>query len=203
MKMGGIEKLFMNTDAHNRRMIANCERLLDYASVHEGQKYLEVGCGMGALSKHMAAKRGLNVTGVDVDPDQIAHAQQKTKGGAKLRFMALDATELPFEDAEFDVVLSSGVMHHIREWPKAFEEIDRVLKPGGHFVYWDIVYSDWAARLGESGLGQKLAKRYGFPRQKCIEDFALGHGLKELYAQKPGATLLPIRRFEAVYRKDS
>ena len=202
MRMGRFETWFMNTRAHNERMVRTCEHLLGFAKVGEGQKYLEIGCGNGTLCKHVAGEYRMDVTGVDVAPDQIERARQDAEGMPNLRFVVMDATTLPFDDASFDVVLSSGVMHHIREWPDAFEEIARVTKPAGHFVYWDIVYANWAARLGESRLGRMLASRYGFPTMEGIESFKRRHGLQELYSTKPHFRLLPIRQYEAVYRKE-
>jgi SAM-dependent methyltransferase len=203
MKMGKFETWFMNTRAHNERMVGKCEHLLSFAKVGEGQKYLEVGCGNGTLCKHMAREYRMDVTGADVAPDQIERAQKDAEYMPNLRFMVLDATELPFDDASFNIVLSSGVMHHIREWPDAIEEIARVLRPGGYFVYWDIIYAGWAAGWGESRLGRRLAKAYGFPTLEGIESFKQRHGLRGLYAANPGTMLLPIRQYEAVYQKPS
>jgi ubiquinone/menaquinone biosynthesis C-methylase UbiE len=201
MKMGKFETWFMNTRAHNERMVKKCEQLLQSAKLGEKQKYLEIGCGNGTLCKHMAKKYQMDVTGIDVAADQIVRAQVDTEDTPNLRFMVLDATRLPFDDASFDIVLSSGVMHHIREWPDAFEEIARVLKTGGYFVYWDIVYAKWTAGLGESRLGRMMASRYGFPTLEGIESFRQHHGLQEIYSTKPNIRIVPIRQYQAVYLK--
>ena len=201
MKMGRFETWFMNTRAHNERMVTKCEQLLDLAKLDEGQKYLEVGCGNGTLCKHIARKYRMDVTGVDVASDQIERARMDAADMPNLRFIVLDATTLPFDDASFDIVLSSGVMHHIREWPDALEEIARVMKAGGHFIYWDVVYAGWAAGLGESSLGRTLAGRYGFPTLEGIESFKQRHGLRELYSNRQRIGLVPLRQYQAVYQK--
>jgi SAM-dependent methyltransferase len=201
VKMGRFETWFMNTRAHNERMTRRCGQLLGHAKPGEGQAYLEVGCGNGTLCKHMAEKYRMDVTGVDVAPDQIERARKDAAGMPNLQFVVLDATTLPFDDASFDIVLSSGVMHHVREWRDAFEEIARVMKASGHFVYLDVVYAGWAAGLGESRLGRMLAGRYGFPTLEGIESFRQRHGLREVYSTKPRIGLLPMGQYQAVYQK--
>ena len=74
---------------------------------------MEVGCGNGAVSNYVAVKYPLEVVGTDIDLDQIQLAQQHISNLKNLRFFEADATNLPFADSEFDLVLSFGVMHHI------------------------------------------------------------------------------------------
>lgn len=45
-----------------------------------------------------------------------------------------DATALPFPGNHFDLIFSSAVLHHIKNWQKVIAEVDRVLKPGGKFL---------------------------------------------------------------------
>ena len=62
----------------------------------------------------------------------------------KIEFREADARKMPFEDASFDVVLSSGALHHIshhfEDHERAVREIVRVLKSGGQVVIWDITH---------------------------------------------------------------
>jgi len=199
MKMGRLETWFMNTRVHNERMVSKCERLLGFAELGEGLEYLEIGCGNGTLCKHVAQKYRMNVTGVDVAPDQIGRAQMGAADAPNLRFMVLDAEELPFDDGSFDIVLSSGVMHHIRTWRDVLEEIGRVMKHGGYFVFWDIVYARWVAELGESRLGRMLAGRYGFPTLEGAESFVRRNHLREVFSTESVMTLSPFSQYEAVY----
>ena len=78
-----------------------------------GTAVLEVGCGSGALSIRLASDHGLAVTAVDVDPDEIRHAREKaSRAGLKPEFLVADVAALPFEDASFDLVVSTFSMHH-------------------------------------------------------------------------------------------
>lgn len=99
------------------------------------RRLLDVGCGPGQFSI-MAAERlpQAQVVGVDLAPTMIELARQHAAASPandRVRFEVGDAMALPFRDAEFDTVLSSG---SIKQWPdsaKGLSEIHRVLEPGG------------------------------------------------------------------------
>ena len=150
MKMTKLEKRFVNMPRHAARAVNIIERLLPFAEVEEKQNCLEVGCGAGAVSKYMAEKYNLNVTGTDVDPEQIQLARESIEETGSIRFLKADSTDLPFGEGEFDVVLSHMVMHHIANWQDALGEISRVLKPKGCFIYCDILCSRWLAKIANS-----------------------------------------------------
>ena len=96
-----------------------------------GCRLLDVGCGSGQLAL-MAAKDGLEVTGVDIATNLVERARARAQAeGLRARFEEADAEALPFEDASFDVVASLiGAMFAPRPDLVA-EELLRVCKPGG------------------------------------------------------------------------
>ena len=94
----------MNRPQHAKQTINRAERLLHFVTMEGKQDFLEVGCGSGAVSNHIAKKYSLNVTGTDIDPDQIRLAQQNSGNLPAVRFFEADATHLPFQDNDFDVV---------------------------------------------------------------------------------------------------
>ena len=55
--------------------------------------------------------------------------------GVRVRTVACDAEELPFADESFDLVLGHAVLHHLPHLDRAFAEFERVLRPGGRFVF--------------------------------------------------------------------
>ena len=71
------------------------------------------------MCKQLSRKYHLNVTGTDIDPEIIQFAKEDIDNIPHIRFLEMDATKIPFEDNEFDIVLSFGVMHHIGNWGKA------------------------------------------------------------------------------------
>ena len=201
MKMGKFEKLFINRPSHAERVIKHGERLLRLVDVKEKQNYLEVGCGIGAMSKHVAEKYLLNVTGIDVDPEQIQLAQESTAGVPNIRFLEADATDLPFQDEDFDIVLSFGVMHHIANWLDALKEIGRVLKPRGYFIYYDLVYPDRASRIWSAGTARSIARNYGFPTVRALNSFVSQNNLSTLHSSLSKRYMLVFNLYEAVYQR--
>jgi ubiquinone/menaquinone biosynthesis C-methylase UbiE len=107
-----------------------------------GTAVLEVGCGSGALSIRLAAHQGLAVTAVDVDPAEIRRAREKTARAASAdrarpEFVVADVARMPFEDASFDLVVSTFSMHHWDNKAAGLEEICRVLRPESKTLIWD------------------------------------------------------------------
>src|SRR5262249_11258481 len=92
-----------------------------------GERILDVGCGDGTLTAHIAA-RGAIVVGIDASADMIAAAQKR---GLDARL--LDALQLPFVN-EFDAAFSNAVLHWIPDADAVIAGVHRGLKPGGRFV---------------------------------------------------------------------
>lgn len=112
------------------------------ASASSSHKVLEVGCGPGHLSVRLAGHHGLDVTGLDLDPEMIARAEQNaaqsaTEAVRQPRFVVGDVAELPFDDASFDIVVSTFSMHHWSDPAAGLGEIARVLRPRGRALIWD------------------------------------------------------------------
>lgn len=106
---------------------------LDYWAFYQyrDRSVLDIGCGPGWLTVQYA-KAGAKATGVDLTDaavaltkDHLAHYDLE----AEVR--QANAEVLPFEDNSFDLVCSSGVLHHTPDTQQSFREAYRVLKPGG------------------------------------------------------------------------
>lgn len=122
------------------------ERLLDLARLQPGESVLDIGCGTGTLA--IAAKRRVGasavVRGIDASPEMVARAKRKaTRAGMDVAFEVAQAQSLPFPDAQFDVVLSTVMLHHLRKTARvqAVGEARRVLKPGSRLFAVDFVRS--------------------------------------------------------------
>jgi SAM-dependent methyltransferase len=121
------------------------ERVLTAAG--SGKRVLEYGCGMGGCAFDLAA-RGAIVTGIDISASAIERASEKAKAypAGSLTFRKADAEALPFEDASFDVVCGSGILHHL-DIARAVAEIRRVVKPQGRAIFYEPLAYNPAARL--------------------------------------------------------
>lgn len=90
-----------------------------------GADLLEVGCGTGLLLERFG-RFARTARGVDLSPGMLAHARARgldvTEGSA---------TELPYDDASFDVVCSFKVLAHVEQIDRAIAEMFRVTRPGG------------------------------------------------------------------------
>ena len=97
-----------------------------------GVKLLEVGCGRATSSIYQAKKLGISITPTDYSEAALDGANKNIKkyGVSALPQLA-DIYALPFSDNSFDVVISLGVMEHIAKAKLAYQEMFRVLKPGG------------------------------------------------------------------------
>ena len=113
MKMGRFEKRFINAAGHSRRVAESLEQRLPIVPYLASLKYLDVGCGNGLTAMHLAAKYGFDVTGIDVDPEQIRLAQEAAGRRVDVRFLVGDATRLPFDVAAFDIVATNKTTPHI------------------------------------------------------------------------------------------
>jgi SAM-dependent methyltransferase len=113
----------------NPQRLAPLEAALSAAD-HEPRRILDLGTGTGAAATWLAERfPAATVIGVDVSEQMVALARGKLPPALadRLRFEVADASELPFRDGEFDLVVQVST-------PAFFGETARVLAPGGRLV---------------------------------------------------------------------
>jgi SAM-dependent methyltransferase len=137
-------------------------RLVKHARVHAGHRVLDVACGTGVVAI-TAARLGARVTGLDLTPELLERARENAGiAGVDVAWYEGDAEQLPFGDADFDVILSQ-FGHMFAPRPEvAVAEMLRVLKPGG-----TIAFSTWPPELG-IGRMFALVGRYMPPPPKGV-----------------------------------
>ncbi|MCP4121449.1 MAG: arsenite methyltransferase [Bacteroidetes bacterium] len=115
----------------------------EYANIKEGDTVLDLGSGAGNdvfVARAIVGGKG-RVIGVDMTEAMIAQANvNKAKlGFENVEFVLGEIEELPVEDSSVDVVVSNCVMNLVPNKVKAYQEVSRVLKAGGHFSISDMV----------------------------------------------------------------
>jgi ubiquinone/menaquinone biosynthesis C-methylase UbiE len=124
------------------------DSLLDAVDAKSNLKALDLCCGQGNVSKALI-HRGCQVVGADFSPAMLAFAQARAPSAT---FIEADAQDLPFDDAEFDIVVSNLGVCHVPDQPRALSQARRVLRAGGRFAMtvwcgpdispcFDVVYS--------------------------------------------------------------
>jgi SAM-dependent methyltransferase len=130
---------------------------------------LDVGCGMGGTACHLAQITGAHFQGLTPNSVQLRLARERAahmKLGELVQFTQGRADALPFEDASFDVVLFFESACHFPDKPRFFQEVMRVLKPGGC-----VAGEDW---LAASGLTDAQVQRHLDPIHRTWAIPALG-----------------------------
>ncbi|MGN1340010.1 MAG: SAM-dependent methyltransferase [Oscillospiraceae bacterium] len=121
--------------------------LIDKLGLKGGERILDLACGFGRHSLELA-RRGFDVTGVDITPDYVSYAtEQAEKEQLNVRFLCSDIRDVSFEN-EFDVVLNMadgavGYLENDEENLRIFKVVAKALKSGGrHFM--DIMNGSYA-----------------------------------------------------------
>ncbi len=197
MKMLGIEKFLLNRVQSKKGAIDLTDRLLGFVELDGQKKFLEVGCGNGLVTKYLAEKYAGVVAGIDIDPQQIELAIKELDGIQNVIYTEADANNLPFEDKKFNVVLSFGVLHHVENWLNALKEIKRVLKPGGYFLYADIIYPERITKMDKNS-----SISFGLVTIDIDElnSFLEKSGFTAVHSQWKNR--LVCKNYEAVYRRN-
>jgi SAM-dependent methyltransferase len=129
-----------------------CE-LVGASGLH-GCRVLDVGCGRGGTAALLAEQFGADVTGVDLAPEAVAFCRQRHHHPC-IRFEVGDAEDLHAESSSFDAVTNIESSHVYPNRNKFYAEVARVLRPGGTFLYTDLLpVPHWAeARTTFATLG--------------------------------------------------
>lgn len=129
-------------DAFHIRGRAATLELASAAGLNATQRVLDVGSGVGGTARCLAQDFGCRVTGIDLTDEYCRAATTLTTmvGLADMvDYRQGDATNLPFGDAQFDVVWTEHVAMNIPDKARLYQEIYRVLKPGGTLALYDIL----------------------------------------------------------------
>lgn len=155
-------------------------------------KVLDVGCGSGR-NLYYFLRNGYEVFGVDPVPEAVETVKQLSSDLAPNNslgnFTVCNAESLPYDDASFDLIICSAVLHFARDEQQFYnmlQSIFRVLKPGGYF------FARLASDMGIEGLVKPLGnRRYLLPDGS--ERFLVNEQILRTYTQEFGELYEPIK----------
>ncbi len=188
---------------HERRFHREVERLRDMERVDRlevgrvvslvlenqanAHSVLDVGTGSGLFAEQFAAK-GLQVTGLDVNPEMIKAAQKYVPTGV---FQEGIAEKLPFSDASFDLVFMGLVLHETDDTPAAVNEAYRVARHCLAVLEWPDEEQSFGPPREHRLASEKvsaMAKEAGFALTRSLKLNSLVLYLFDKNADQPGLT---------------
>jgi SAM-dependent methyltransferase len=183
-----------------------------------GKTVLEVSCGHGGGASYlMRTLHPASYTGLDLNTVAIEFCR-KRHNLPGLNFVGGNSESLPFPDRSFDAVINVEAAINYQNVPRFYAEVERVLRPGGHFLYADIRYADeiaaWEADL--AGIPMRLVAEQVINAQvmhglegnrlsdqitRRLPNFAFLRGIANDYAGGPGSLIYRrLENGEASYR---
>ena len=161
-------------------------RFLERVDGPRDQRWLDLGCGTGALSRAVLGRGVRDVYGVDPSPAFVAHAAATSRG----RFAVGDAQRLPFRDGSFGAVVSALVLNFIPDLAAALAEIHRVVGRGGvaSAYVWDYAgqmqflrfFWDAAFEIDPSSAALDEGKKFTIARPERLERAFAGAGFADV-----------------------
>ena len=124
---------------------AKVRRALRMAGVQPGDRVLEIGCGWGALAEAATMEFGAHLTGVTLSTEQLAFAQKRLQGLQRAEQSDLRLQDYrDIDDGPYDAICSIEMIEAVGQayWPAYFQNMARLLKPGGRACIQSIVIDD-------------------------------------------------------------
>jgi len=176
--------------------VKECKRLmLELCSVGEGDRILDVGCGVGHEAQRLAKLVGPRgrVVGIDRGESNIAEARRRAAGlSFPVEFQINDAHQLTFTDHSFDLVRAERVLLFVEDPRRVLNEMVRVVRPGGGIVIFDFDHDGFVLDVADQAFFRRI-KDLLF---KAVPNGAIGRQLPRLLRE---SGLIDIRVIPHVF----
>lgn len=187
------------TDPEEQARLSLLNDLLNVGSLRElnlqgGERILDVGSGLGQLSRAMARAAGVRVVGIERSAEQIAEAERQAAvagESALVEFRQGEASHFPLRDDEwgmFDVAHTRFLLEHLREPLPVVQAMVRAVRPGGRIVLEDDDHDLlrlWPEPLGFDELWQAYQQSY----EHLGNDPVIGRRLVSLLVEAGAASV--------------
>jgi tocopherol O-methyltransferase len=164
---------------HIQAQIDMIDEVLKWADVTSATNVVDVGCGIGGSSRHIAKKFNCKAQGITLSPYQAGRGNElaKEQGLAEqTTFQVADALDMPFDDNQFDLVWSLESGEHMPDKKKFVGELFRVCSPGGQilivtWVHRDLENGEAELTKKEKKLLAKINRAYYLPKWCSVKDY--------------------------------
>lgn len=125
---------------------------------------IEPGIGTGRIALPLAA-RGHHITGTDISPQMLATCRE-LGDGLSLHLIEADATDLPFDEGQFQMGIIAQLLYLVPDWTAVLDELARVVQPGGHIIHLSEPTTEGAALRKWSSIWRTMIEDVGFRHQE-------------------------------------
>ena len=213
--LGNVKKMYIpNCMDLNKSLIRNQElhemHIAKKLNVKNNSTILDLGCGCGRIAYHISKLTNSTVYGVNIDNIQLNDAKiyaKKKNSSDKLKFIFCDFNdELPFKNHTFDAIYTfQAFIPFISNFKYTFNQLFRILKPGGRIVFCEPLLLDNFDRSNKHHLkliknARKVLGGANWIHYKYVEDFGKKAGLNVILrknkAEQNLAKELPMLKSE-------
>jgi tocopherol O-methyltransferase len=168
-----------NRTDHVQAQIDLIDQVLLWANVDKATKLVDVGCGIGGSSRHIARKFNCTTEGITLSPYQANRGNELAiEQGVKdaCHFQVADALEMPFQNNTFDLVWSLESGEHMPDKKQFVSELFRVATPGGRIIIvtWchrDLQPNESSLTPSELRLLRRINRAYYLPQWCSVQDY--------------------------------
>lgn len=169
-------------DTLEQAQLAKLDHICTKLRLQPGERFLDIGCGWGALLMHAAQKYGVDATGITLSENQFRLATERIRAAGlqdRCRVLLQDYRDHPGEGF-YDKVASVGMFEHVglRNLPEYFATVKRLLRERGLFLNHGITSSDTKNRAVGLGAGEFIG-RYVFPKGELPHLHRVVHDMSE------------------------
>ena len=173
---------FLNEKINRYKLGPYIEKFANFTEL-KGKDVLEIGVGFGCDHSQIASQNPKSLNGIDLTDRAIHNTKLRFKTLNLKSFLKTDnAEKLSFKDESFDFIYSWGALHHSPDTKKCFDEVHRVLKPGG--VAKIMIYHKY------SPVGWMLWIKYGLLKLKPFRSLK---SVYDEYLESPGTKAYTIK----------